>query len=104
MAKTSPHEVTKLLVDWSNGDLKRLQTSKGYVSPAELAVLYTTLDEREQALASLERAYVEHDYQLQFLAVNPAPDSLRSDPRFQNLIIALDSRLNFLSQFISNEA
>ena len=66
--------------------LKRLHASKGYVSPGELAVLYAALSEREQAFASLEQAYAAHDLQLQFLGVDPPFDSLRSDPRFQDLV------------------
>jgi serine/threonine-protein kinase len=66
--------------------LKRLQTSNQYVSPAQLAVLYAALGEREQAFASLERAYAARDLQLKFLGVDPAYDSLRSDPRFADLL------------------
>jgi serine/threonine protein kinase/Tfp pilus assembly protein PilF len=66
--------------------LKRLQTSKEYVSPGELPVLYAALGEREQAFASLEEAYAAHDLQLQYLGVDPALDSLRGDPRFQDLM------------------
>ena len=65
---------------------RRLQTSKSYVSPGELAILYVALDEREKAFKSLEKAYAEHDLQLQYLAVDPAFDSLRRDPRFQDLV------------------
>jgi serine/threonine protein kinase/TolB-like protein/tetratricopeptide (TPR) repeat protein len=66
--------------------LKRMKTSKGYVSPAELAALYIALGEREQAFASLERAYAAHDLQLQFLGVDASFDSLRSDLRYQDLM------------------
>jgi serine/threonine protein kinase/Tfp pilus assembly protein PilF len=66
--------------------LKRLQTTKEYVSPGELAVLYDALGEREQAFASLERAHAAHDLQLQYMAVDPAFDPLRSDPRFADLM------------------
>jgi Flp pilus assembly protein TadD len=66
--------------------LKQLQKSKDPVSPAELAILYAALDEREQAFASLEKAYSIHDLQLQTLAVDAAYDPLRSDPRFQDLL------------------
>jgi tetratricopeptide (TPR) repeat protein len=66
--------------------LKRLQTSNTYVSPGELPVLYIALDEKEQAFASLEKAYAGHDLQLQWLGVDPSFDSLRSDPRFQDLL------------------
>ncbi|MBA3631342.1 MAG: protein kinase [Acidobacteria bacterium] len=66
--------------------LKQLQTSKEYVSPGELAILYGALGNKEAAFQSLEKAYAEHDLQLQFLKVDPAFDPLRSDARFQDLI------------------
>ena len=66
--------------------LKKLETTKEYVSPAELAVLYMGLDQKEQALSSLERAYADHDLQMRFLPVDPHFDPLRSEPRFQELI------------------
>ena len=58
---------------------KRLETAKEYVSPAELSALYVGLGEREQALSELERAYTEHDLQLQYLAIDPNFDTLRSE-------------------------
>jgi serine/threonine-protein kinase len=66
--------------------LKELETSESYVSPGELAILYTALNEREQAFVSLKHAYDTRDAQLQFLVVEPAFDPLRSDPRFQDLL------------------
>jgi serine/threonine protein kinase/Tfp pilus assembly protein PilF len=63
-----------------------MQRTKKYVSPAELAILYIGLGEKEQALAALERAYAAHDLQLQFLNAEPHYDSLRSDPRFTDLV------------------
>jgi serine/threonine-protein kinase len=66
--------------------LKHLQTTKEYVSPGELAVLYAGLGDKEAALSSLEKAYAAHDLQMQFLKLDPHFDSLRSDPRFQDLM------------------
>lgn len=66
--------------------LKLLENGKGYVSPVGLAMLHATLGEREQALALLERAYGAHDQQLIWLGVEPGFDSLRTDPRFQDLM------------------
>jgi serine/threonine-protein kinase len=66
--------------------LKQLQTSSEYVSPGELAVLYTALGQREEAFASFEKAYLAHDLQLQYLGVEPVFDSLRSDARFKDLM------------------
>lgn len=65
--------------------LKQLETRKEYVSSA-LAVLYVALGEREKALTLLERAYLEHDSQLQFLRIDPELDPLRSEPRFEELV------------------
>jgi serine/threonine-protein kinase len=66
--------------------LRELENSKEYVSPTELATLYTALNEKDKAFASLERAYSEHDLQMQYLRVDPAFDDLRSDPRFTDLL------------------
>jgi serine/threonine-protein kinase len=66
--------------------LKELQATKKYVSPAELAILHVGLGEKEQALAALERGFVERDLQMQHLNVEPRYDSLRSDTRFQDLV------------------
>lgn len=66
--------------------LKRLQTSKEYVSPAELADLYVALGKREQAFASLEKGYAAHDLQLQYIGADPFLDPLRSDPRFHDIM------------------
>jgi hypothetical protein len=63
-----------------------LKTTKEYVSPGELAVLYAGLGDKEAALSSLEKAYAAHDLQMQFLKIDPHFDSLRSDPRFQDLM------------------
>jgi len=63
-----------------------LQTRDRYFSPGQLAILYAALGEPEQAFASLETAYAEHSPSLQFLKVDPAFDSLRSDPRFADLV------------------
>jgi tetratricopeptide (TPR) repeat protein len=66
--------------------LKQLKTTKEYVSPGELAVLYGALGDKEAAFASLEKAFIEHDLQLQFLKNDPAYDPLRDDSRYQDLI------------------
>jgi serine/threonine-protein kinase len=66
--------------------LDKLKRTKEYVSPGELAVLYTGLGDKEAAFESLERAYAAHDPQLQFLKVDMFLDPLRSDPRFSDLV------------------
>jgi tetratricopeptide (TPR) repeat protein len=66
--------------------LKQLQTSKEYVSPFELAILYLALGKRDQAFESLEKAYNERDLQFRFLNVSYEFDSIRSDSRFQDYV------------------
>jgi serine/threonine protein kinase/Tfp pilus assembly protein PilF len=66
--------------------LNKLKATKEYVSPAELAILYAGLGDKEEAFQSLERAYEAHDLQLQYLKVEPHYDSLRSDQRFAGLM------------------
>jgi eukaryotic-like serine/threonine-protein kinase len=66
--------------------LNEMQITKEYVSPAELAILYVGLGDKEQAFAALERAYAAHDFQLQYLKTEASYDSLRSDPRFADLV------------------
>ena len=67
------------------GDLKELSKSK-YVSPYGIAAVYAGLDDKDQALQWLERAYEEHSGWISFLQVEPRFDLLRPDPRFQNLL------------------
>ena len=66
--------------------LARLEASKSYVSPGEVAILYAGLGQNARAFRSLERAFAEQDVQLMFLGVDPAFDSLRGDPRFADLM------------------
>ena len=63
-----------------------LHNREEYVSPAELAILYAGLGSKEEAFAALDRAYNEHDPQMQYLKVERHYDSLRSDPRFTALM------------------
>ena len=66
--------------------LDKLKNANEYVSPTELAVIYAGLGDEEGAFALLERAYAAHDIPLQYLKVDPHFDSLRSDPRFADLL------------------
>jgi serine/threonine-protein kinase len=66
--------------------LGKLKTTTDYVSPAELAILYAGLGDKDEAIAALERAFAAHDSQMQYLKVEPHYDSLRSDPRFTDLM------------------
>jgi serine/threonine-protein kinase len=73
-------------VEKAQAILQQLQASKEYVSPAEFAILHDALGMRDEAFASLEKAYGARDLQLQYLNVDPSFDGLRADPRFQDLL------------------
>lgn len=66
-------------------ELKELSKEKR-VSPGDMALLYTGLGQREQALKWLEKAYEERCGDLAYLKVDPRFDSLRSDPKFRGLL------------------
>jgi TolB-like protein/Tfp pilus assembly protein PilF len=57
-----------------------------YVPSYPVAVIYAALDEKEEALAWLERAYDERDSWMDYLGLDPRLDGLRSDPRFADLL------------------
>lgn len=66
-------------------ELQDLESQK-YVAPYFRVLIYTALGEREQALEWLEKAYEERSEWLVWLKVDPKLDSLRSDPRFADLV------------------
>ena len=57
-----------------------------YVSPASIALIYASLGETDQAFAWLEKANKARDGLLARLKVDPRFDSMRSDPRFTDLV------------------
>ncbi len=65
--------------------LKKRQ-EKGYVPAAAFVNAYLGLDDREQVFAWCERAYQEKSNILQWIKVHPFFDSVRGDPRFQDLL------------------
>jgi len=70
------------------GTLERLHESAKhrYVMPYGIAALYAGLRDPEQALSWLEKAFQERGNLLCYLSVDPVFDSLRTHPRFQQLI------------------
>jgi serine/threonine protein kinase/Tfp pilus assembly protein PilF len=63
----------------------------GYVSPYDLAILYAGLGDKERAFEQLNKAYEDRAGYIIMLRVEPLFDSLRSDPRFAELV----SRMKF---------
>ena len=57
-----------------------------YVPPAMVAIVFSGLGDKDQAMTWLEKANEERDPWLTGLKVDPMFDSLRSDPRFLDLV------------------
>jgi serine/threonine-protein kinase len=69
--------------------LQALSTQKyvpQYVPPFFIALIYVGLDDKDQAFVWLENAYAERSAWMSWLKVDPKFDSLRSDPRFVDLL------------------
>jgi len=62
------------------------QSGKSFVSAYDIATIYVGLGEKERALTLLEDGYEQRAEGLVWLKVDPVFDSLRSDPRFQDLL------------------
>jgi len=69
-----------------------LERSKGsYVTKYSLARLYAALGDKNRALDELEQSFAERSFFFNFFRSDPEMDSLRSEPRFQELV----RRMNF---------
>ena len=66
-------------------ELKTL-AKQSALSSYQLAVVYVGLGEKDRAFELLEKAKVERSTLLKYLKMDPRFDSLRSDPRFQDLL------------------
>jgi tetratricopeptide (TPR) repeat protein len=62
------------------------RSKEQYVPPATVSVVYSGLGENDQAMVWLEKALAERDPWITGLKVDPMFDSLRSDPRFPDLL------------------
>ncbi len=64
-----------------------LELARKYpVSPGYIALVCAGLDEREQALSWLEKAFAQHSSMMVWLKVDPRLDRIRAEPRFQVLM------------------
>jgi serine/threonine protein kinase/tetratricopeptide (TPR) repeat protein len=57
-----------------------------FVTPWQIATLYTRAKKNKEALDWLEKAYEAHDQNMPYISVDPIFDELRPDPRFQDLL------------------
>jgi len=61
-------------------------SSRQYVSPYSIALVYVGLDQKDEAFRWLDKAYQERSVRLINIAVHPRFASLHSDPRFAALV------------------
>jgi serine/threonine-protein kinase len=71
-------------------EMKGHAKQKRYISPFSVALLYAQMGDKDQALAWLEKTYEERNYRLLFLKIDARLDSLRSEPRFLDLVKRVD--------------
>src|SRR5580704_12505796 len=72
------NEAVKILNDLKN------RSQNGFSNAPEIALIYVGLDQKDQAMAWLEKAF--DDRFSPWVLMRPAFDPLRSDPRFQDLV------------------
>jgi hypothetical protein len=65
-------------------EMEQMSTKK-YVAFLTIALAYGDLGEKDQAFAWLDKAYDDHSEYLLWLNYDPSFESVRSDPRFQDL-------------------
>ena len=62
------------------------QRKTGYASPFEIAAYYAELGDKDRAFTWLDTAYEERAFEMESLKTHFALSSLRSDPRFAELV------------------
>lgn len=67
-------------------ELQEAQSKRIYIDPANIASNYAAMGDKDQAFVWLEKAYEEKSVFIDYLKVDPHFDSLRSDPRYADLL------------------
>jgi hypothetical protein len=70
-------------------DLLMDRSKKQYVPSYWIAMIYVGLEEKDRAFAWLERAFQERSSWLVWAKVEPRFDTLRTDPRFNTLLVGM---------------
>jgi TolB-like protein/DNA-binding winged helix-turn-helix (wHTH) protein/Flp pilus assembly protein TadD len=65
-------------------ELKQISAQE-FLPATSVALIYAGLGEKDQAFVWLDKGYEQRAFQLQWIKLDPRWDSLRSDPRFQDL-------------------
>ena len=96
MGRGSPEEVQKMKDAYAKSgwkayvqmNLDRLvdQSQRTPVPPFVIATMYARLGRKEEAIAWLEKGYEERDFRMTLISVSFEFDTMRSDPRFKELV------------------
>jgi hypothetical protein len=82
--------------------LKEFSTHS-YVAPFNVAVIYVSLGEKDEAFAWLNRAYEERSYTLaEYLTTDARLDTLHSDRRFAELVRRIFGTSGQLGRLLSH--
>jgi tetratricopeptide (TPR) repeat protein len=81
LAKLGKRDEARVILD----ELLKQSTVR-FIPPYHIALIYHALGETNQSLIWLEKGYELHDPKMAFLKVEPKWNTLRADPRFQELM------------------
>lgn len=62
------------------------RSKNSFITPWQIATLYTRAGKKIEALDWLEKAYEDRDANMAYISVDPIFDGLRDDPRFDELL------------------
>ncbi len=65
-----------------------------YVTPWQIATLYTRAGQKDKALIWLEKAFDQHDGNMTYIGIDPIFDILKGDSRFSNLLKKMNLPVN----------
>jgi TolB-like protein len=67
-------------------DMMVTRSQKTFVTPWQIATLYTRAGMNKEAIDWLEKAYQAHDQNMPYISVDPIFDEMRNEPRFQDIL------------------
>jgi hypothetical protein len=82
---TSGHKLAHITISYYQRKSKRQ-----YIGALTMAEAYIDLGDKEKILEWLDKAFQDRSTGLSIVVVSPACDSLRDDPRFQDLLLRMN--------------